>query len=99
MSTIKLFTCTNDGVYPNEWVMQPDIHLFTSQEECCLAKFPGMACSTADVCKTKIPTASPTKRPTKEPTVSYYQTIGRSRVVEPTSFSHWHSHDSFLLPF
>ena len=77
MSTIKLFTCTNDGLYPREWTVQPEMHLFRSQEECCLAKFPGMVCSTLDVCKTKTPTASPTRRPTREPTVSFHNTTER----------------------
>jgi hypothetical protein len=65
MNTERLFSCTNSGIYPQEWDVESDIHLFSSASECCLGKFPGLACTKIDVCA---PTSSPSKRPTVRPT-------------------------------
>eukprot|EP00804_Cyclotella_cryptica_P016857 CCRYP_001834-RB/>CCRYP_001834-RB protein AED:0.06 eAED:0.06 QI:339/1/1/1/1/1/5/159/885 len=65
MSTTKLFTCTNDNLYPKEWMLESDIYLFPSADECCLGRFPGLACNIVDLC---VPTPSPTKMPTNRPT-------------------------------
>jgi hypothetical protein len=51
MSTTKIFSCTNDGEYPKEWVLEAEKYLFTSPEECCTGRFPGLICTTVDTCR------------------------------------------------
>ncbi|EED90400.1 predicted protein [Thalassiosira pseudonana CCMP1335] len=73
MSQDKEITCTNDGIYPDEWnsSRKAKRYLFTTGADCCTERFPDISCEIIDVCDsiktievppTDSPSAGPTKR-------------------------------------
>jgi len=66
----SLFTCTNDGNYPELWndPSKQKLYLFPSSSECCRTRFNGRPCTIFDSCIAPMTTSPTTRMPSEIPT-------------------------------